>query len=682
MNILPQHIKKIFFICILWLTIGSCHTRNSEKIVDRYSFVDSLIDYYKNISVQHPDIAKHKLIEIRRTSKDSIEYYKLTQFISYADFNNSQLDSAFLLNNKVIHFCDKNSPNLTGLAELKTYAYFHRSNFFQIKGQLDSAIFYLKQAYSTVYHTKGHKELANICIYLAYDYSLQGNYTMANFFYKKAKSTADTQHLNKGVYSSIYTGLAKVYLDLNNFKMTDHYLNQAEKNYKSMPPYKQYVFASIKGIYYYTIKEYRKALGWYIKANAITNSFKLITYKGIAECNLGEIYLLLNQTDSAKYYLDKANVCFSKASFDENKSFYINCLYAELALQKNDLRRAQMLLFKNYDLSKINNQNIYLYNKRLESYYERKKDFHNAYLYRRRADSQNDSLLKKTISNAILEIDTRYSQDTSLLKHDIIISESKSEVQKMRFISIFSLLLFIISIISITIFICYTRKKRNLKRVKQIATITKLRMENVRNRICPHVLYNMLNAVMPVVKQDDNRIHLFRLIIQSLRSNLVASEKIAVPLEEEMEFVKNYIEFRKKTNNTPIEVNWIISPDVSLETQIISMIIQIPVENSIKYAFEEEQKDAHIDINISTDNQFLYITIEDNGAGYNPGNHTGDKNSTGVGLKVIFQTIELLNRTKNQEKMYFNIEDLKNLSPDLHGTKATIIIPLKYNFEL
>lgn len=207
-------------------------------------------------------------------------------------------------------------------------------------------------------------------------------------------------------------------------------------------------------------------------------------------------------------------------------------------------------------------------------------------------------------------------------------------------------------------------------------------MENVRNRICPHVLYNMLNAVMPVVKQDDNRIHLFRLIIQSLRSNLVASEKIAVALEEEIEFVKNYIEFRKKTNNTPIEVNWCISPDVTLETQIISMVIQIPVENSIKYAFEEEQKDAHIDINISTDKQFLYITIEDNGAGYNPGNHTGDKNSTGFGLKVIFQTIELLNQTKNQEKMYFNIENLKNLSSDLHGTKAMIIIPLKYNFEL
>jgi Putative regulator of cell autolysis len=156
---------------------------------------------------------------------------------------------------------------------------------------------------------------------------------------------------------------------------------------------------------------------------------------------------------------------------------------------------------------------------------------------------------------------------------------------------------------------------------------------------------------------------------------------MTVTLEDEMEFVKNYIEFRKKANNSQIEVNWIISPDVPLDTLIISMIIQIPVENSFKYAFEDEQDDAQVDINISTDNNVLYIIIVDNGIGFNQGKQIGDKNSTGIGLKIIFQTIELLNR-RNQEKIFFNIEDIKNFSPDMHGTKTTINIPLKYNFEL
>lgn len=681
MNIPPKHIKNTIFIYILWLVMNSCHTHNGEKTVDRYSFVDSLIEYYKSTSIQHPDIAKQKLLKIRQVISDSVEYYKLTQFISYAYFHNNQIDSAFSLNNKVIHFCKKRTPNLTGLAELETYAYFHRSNFLHINNKPDSAIFYLKKAYSAAYRTKGHKELATIYIYLAYNYSLMNNFTMATYFYQKAKTTADAQHLKSETYSAINTGLAKVYLNLNNFKMAGYYLNLAEKNYKKLTPYKQFVFANIKADYYYSTKNYQKALNWYIKASKLSKTFKLKAYTGIAECNLGEIYLLLNKTDSAKNYLDKAYVLIPKTNNNENITFYINGLYAELALKENNLKKAKELLFKHYDLSRISRQNIYLHTKRLESFYEKKGDFSKAYFYSKRVNHLNDSLNKKTTSNVILEFDSLYSAETSHLKQDLIISKSKAELQTTRLISILSISVLIIGIITIAIFVSCSRRKRESRFARQVTTITKLRMENVRNRISPHVLYNILNTVIPTFKHDDNLVHLFRILVQSLRNNLIISDKMTVALKDEMEFVKNYIEFRKKANNSQIEVNWIISPDVPLDALIISMIIQIPVENSFKYAFEEEQHDAQVDINISTDNNFLCIIIVDNGIGFNQGRHIGDKNSTGIGLKIIFQTIELLNR-RNQEKIFFNIEDIKNLFPDLHGTKTTINIPLKYNFEL
>jgi two-component sensor histidine kinase/tetratricopeptide (TPR) repeat protein len=681
MNIPPQHIKNAIFIYILWLAMNSCNTHHSEKTVDRYSFVDSLTEYYKNISIQRPDIAKQKLLKIRQVIRDSVEYYKLTQFISYAYFNNNQIDSALLLNNKVIHFCKNKSTNLTGIADLETYAYFHRSNFQHINSKPDSAIFYLKKAYSAVHRTKKQKELALICIYLAYNYSLMDNFTMATYFYQKAKTTADAQHLNSETYSAINTGLAKVYLSLNNFKMASYYLNLAEKNYKKLTPYKQFIFANIKADYYYSAKNYQKALDWYIEASKLSNTFKLKAYTGITECNLGEVYLLLGKTDSARIYLDKAYFLIPKTSNNENIIFYINGLYTELALKENNLKKAKELLFKHYDLSKISRHNIYLHSKRLESFYEKKGDFSKAFFYSKKVNHLNDSLNKKTTSNVILEFDSRYSKETSHLKQDLVISKSKAELQKIRLISILSITVLIIGIITVTIIVSYSRRKRESKFARQVATITRLRMENVRNRMSPHVLYNILNTVIPTFKHDDNLVHLFRILVQSLRNNLIISDKMTVALEDEMEFVKNYIEFRKKANNSKVKVNWAISPEVPLDALIISMIIQIPVENSFKYAFEEGQDDAQVDINISTDNNVLYITIEDNGIGFNPGKHLGDKNSTGIGLKIIFQTIELLNR-RNQEKIFFNIEDIKYFSPDMHGTKTTINIPLKYNFEL
>lgn len=681
MNIKLRYRKGTYILCTLLSIMCSCYTQHKRNCTEKYSYVDSLIEQHKDSFFQHPDIAKKELLNARLSRIDSIDYYKLTQFISYAYFQESHLDSAFLLNNKVLDFCRERSSYPQRMAELKMYACLHRSSFFLIINQNDSALLYLKKSYNAAFQSKNNKELATICINTAYDYTLHGNYSMASLFYKRAKNAADSLHLNSIVYSYINAGLARIYVDLNNYKLSNYYFFLAEKDYKVMPSYRKYLFASMRACFYYKTKKYRKALEWYTKANNVTNTFKLNTYRGITECNLGEIYLLLNQTDSAKYYLDKAIVSFSKSNKNENHSFYINGLYAELALQKNDLKSAHRLLFKKYDLSKISSKYIYLYDKKLELYYKKNGDFKKAYFYRTKADILNDSLYKKTISNAILEIDTRYSQDTTKLKQNIILSESKAEMQKMRFTTILSLSISLAIIIIVVLYIYYYRKKRESKYAKQLATITKLRMENVRNRMCPHILFNMLNAVMPTLKQDDNQVKLFRLVIQSLRNNLIVCEKIAVPLEEEVEFVRSYIEFRKKTTDTKIEVNWNISAEVSLKSLTPTMIMQIPIENSIKFAFEEEQDDAHIDIKISSDNIFLYITIEDNGTGYNPGKHIGDKNSTGIGLKVIFQTIELLNR-RNKENIFFNIDDLKKLSPDMHGTRISIIIPFKYNFEI
>ncbi len=645
------------------------------------SYVDTLLSHYRDTLFHNPNKVKQKFLETRIKVRDSIDYYKLTLFAGYACFHNNQMDSALLLNEKVIQFCKQNPSNRPRLAELKAFAYNHRGVFLQEMNKRDSAVIYLKLAYDALYQAKDRTELPDICINLADNYMQLGNFPLATSYYRKALAATDSLDMKTEIHPAIYCGLAKIYLDLNNFELSDHYFKLAEKYYKGMSPYEQFHFANTRGNYYYTTKEYRKALGWFIKANKSIKAFKQRSYEAITEANMGEIYLLLNKTDSAQYYLDKANTFFCTANADGAISFYINGLYAALALQKNELENANKLLSKHYDLSQINPSYIYLYNKRLESYYEKKGNFQQAYFYRKKVDIYDDSLRNIKTLNNIAEIDSRYSQDTTLLKRDIIISKSKAEVQKLRITSLFSISLFLAGVIIVIILIYSARRKRELRYAQQMATMTKLRMENVRNRISPHYLFNVLNAVIPSFKQYDDLAHPLKLLIQSLRNNLIASEKIAIPLEDEIDLVKNYIELRKSTGSIHTETYWHISPGTLLSTLIPSMIIQIPVENSIKYAFEEEQTDAHINIDISTDNFFLYIIIEDNGTGYNPGDHVNNERSTGTGLKVIFRTVELLN-LRNQEKMAFSIQNLKQLSQDMHGTRVTIIVPLKYNYNL
>ena len=195
-------------------------------------------------------------------------------------------------------------------------------------------------------------------------------------------------------------------------------------------------------------------------------------------------------------------------------------------------------------------------------------------------------------------------------------------------------------------------------------------------------MFNVLNTVMPTFKQYSELAHPLQLLIQVLRGNLLASEKMAVELQEEIELVKNYIALRKETNPNTIHIEWEITEQVPLQTLIPSMSIQIPVENALKYAFEDNDEQTNtLSIHISKEDRNLSISIRDNGSGYDPEKHSNSKRSTGNGLKVLFRTIELLN-SKNTEKIIFDIRNIGISDPSQHGTLVTITIPFNYQFNI
>jgi len=97
----------------------------------------------------------------------------------------------------------------------------------------------------------------------------------------------------------------------------------------------------------------------------------------------------------------------------------------------------------------------------------------------------------------------------------------------------------------------------------------------------------------------------------------------------------------------------------------------------------EKQTSANKDkqILIKKENEAIGITIEDNGIGYHPDNPTDRKKGAGSGLKMLRQTIELLN-AKKSDKISFRIENKSDETPPGQGTCVYLHIPIHYNFEL
>ena len=122
-----------------------------------------------------------------------------------------------------------------------------------------------------------------------------------------------------------------------------------------------------------------------------------------------------------------------------------------------------------------------------------------------------------------------------------------------------------------------------------------------------------------------------------------------------------------------------IANNINAESiKVLSMIIQIPVENAIKHALRPKQGLKTLSITVTGNQEKTFIKIVDNGLGYKPGINTKSK-GTGIGLKVIYQTMAVLNNN-NKLKIEFDIQNI--IEQDKTGTEVSITVPNKYNFEI
>lgn len=678
--------QKTFFRTSFWLPViililTACHKSSDLQHADQEATrIDSLlIQYDKNI-LQDVEGTKQQVFSAQKSLTDSLNYYKLASVSAKCYFYQSKIDSAIIFTKQIISFCTKQEGN-PALNELQQNACNALGIFFQAIDRRDSAIIYIEKAASIARSANNKEKLIDIYINLADNFTQDGKFIPASDYYRKSMLLADSLNLHNKYEAPINTGLAQIYTYLKNFKFADYYYQQVDRRFDSLPAHEQLHFANTRGNYYYTAKEYEKALPWFHKARTISLQFGDEGYKSIAEINLGEIHLLLNHNDSAKYYLDKVAPAFFAPDASPAIAFYLRGLYASLYLQSNQTNKAEQLLLMPYDTACINPVYLYFHDKRLEELYKQKGDYQKAYLYSNKAQKFDNETRNTEVQNNIEELNFRYSQDTTVLKKSLIIQQNEQQVMRLNYLLTFLISFFVIAVLIIFVARTYRKRKQEQEYAKQVGLITELRMENVRNRMSPHFIFNALNSLMPGLREHPDLNKPVEYLIRSIRGNLTNSDKMTIALEDEIQNVKNYICLLESLKWKLPTIAWEVDKNVDLHISVPSMSIQIPVENVIKYAFEEKTEDDLLEISIQNDGVSVLINITDNGTGFNPEIQKPGNSGTGNGLKILYKTIEILN-ARNVEKIKFNIQNKQHINPDLHGTSITMNIPLNYKYEL
>ena len=180
----------------------------------------------------------------------------------------------------------------------------------------------------------------------------------------------------------------------------------------------------------------------------------------------------------------------------------------------------------------------------------------------------------------------------------------------------------------------------------------------------PHFLFNTLNAIMVLVRQQKSREaeEMVGHLSDLLRFVLEDVEAQEVPLRRELEFLELYLSIEQVRFQDRLRVEIAVDP-AALEAAVPHMALQPLVENAIRYGIGRSSAAGRIRISAARANGSLEIKIEDDGPGLPP---HGAPQGKGIGLA---NTRARLNR------LYGDAARLTVENGPSGGAVATMLLP-------
>ena len=261
-----------------------------------------------------------------------------------------------------------------------------------------------------------------------------------------------------------------------------------------------------------------------------------------------------------------------------------------------------------------------------------------------------DTSVKKGISE--IKKSTGWAKN----KKGIWVYEKKSDL-----VGIYSFLMLISIWMLIYIVYHYVVKNRNneVDRLKFETIVKELELKTIKSHINPHFIFNSLNSIRALV--DENPTRARRAITELsniLRSSMQAEKSETVPLEKELDIVKDYLALEQMRFEERLQVELDIDED-TLQQPVPPMMLQTLVENAIKHGISKQIKGGVVRVVAAFKNNDLQLLVQ------NTGQLSLHPNQEGFGIKSTQDRLNLM----YQGKAVFAI---RNLGTDMVESKVSI----------
>jgi two-component system, LytTR family, sensor kinase len=193
------------------------------------------------------------------------------------------------------------------------------------------------------------------------------------------------------------------------------------------------------------------------------------------------------------------------------------------------------------------------------------------------------------------------------------------------------------------------------------AQLAEARLGALRMQLNPHFLFNSLNALSVLVREQNitGSLRMLELLSDVLHQVLSADQRQQVLLGDELKFLEQYLAIEQVRFTDRLRVNWNIDERARL-AYVPSFLLQPLVENAIKHGITKRADSGRIDISARVLGDRLELSVRDDGVGVT------SPHAEGVGLS---------NTRERLRTLYGNDASLTITPTAEGGTEAILNIP-------
>jgi two-component system, LytTR family, sensor kinase len=186
------------------------------------------------------------------------------------------------------------------------------------------------------------------------------------------------------------------------------------------------------------------------------------------------------------------------------------------------------------------------------------------------------------------------------------------------------------------------------------------KLDALRSQLRPHFLFNTLNAISVLAREDPDKTQRMLLRLSSLLRRSLDEEAHEVPLRQELAFLDDYLDIQRARFGDKLHVHLDIDPAV-LDVRVPVFLLQPLVENSLQHGVSDDGT-SFVALDARRVDGVLRLVLEDDGG-----------RAAELGAR---QGVGLSNTRARLAQLYGGRASIELSPRDIRGTQVEILIPL------